>query len=210
MAPSSLPTVDLMHPTQIAKPFHRAGWIYEEKVDGWRLVATKAGGTVRLVSRNGRDLTGRFPELVKALSGLKPRAFILDGEVAVYDRAFISRFEWLRRRPTDEPATLPVYMAFDLLELDGRDLRTEPLRVRRRLLERLLRSNGMVFAVRRLAMDGLKAWQEAVARGFEGLVAKDPESPYVGGRTLRWLKVKQPHYREGERGWEAKGKPWPT
>ena len=210
MAPSSLPTVDLMHPTQIAKPFHRAGWIYEEKVDGWRMVATKAGGTVRLVSRNGRDLTGRFPELVKALSGLKPRAFILDGEVAVYDRAFISRFEWLRRRPTDEPATLPVYMVFDLLELDGRDLRTEPLRVRRRLLERLLRSNGMVFAVRRLAMDGLKAWQEAVARGFEGLVAKDPESPYVGGRTLRWLKVKQPHYREGERGWEAKGKPWPT
>jgi len=209
MAPSSLPTVDLMHPTQIAKPFHRAGWIYEEKVDGWRMVATKAGGTVRLVSRNGRDLTGRFPELVKALSGLKPRAFILDGEVAVYDRAFISRFEWLRRRPTDEPATLPVYMVFDLLELDGRDLRTEPLRVRRRL-ERLLRSNGMVFAVRRLAMDGLKAWQEAVARGFEGLVAKDPESPYVGGRTLRWLKVKQPHYRESERGWEAKGKPWPT
>ena len=68
----------------------------------------------------------------------------------------------------------------------------------------------MVFAVRRLAMDGLKAWQEAVSRGFEGLVAKDPESPYVGGRTLRWLKVKQPHYREGERGWEAKGKPWPT
>jgi len=136
MAPSSLPTVDLMHPTQIAKPFHRAGWIYEEKVDGWRLVATKAGGTVRLVSRNGRDLTGRFPELVKALSGLKPRAFILDGEVAVYDRAFISRFEWLRRRPTDEPATLPVYMAFDLLELDGRDLRRESLKVRRRLLER--------------------------------------------------------------------------
>ena len=164
---------------------------------------------MRLVSRNGRDLTGRFPALVKALSGLKPRAFILDGEVAVYDRAFISRFEWLRRRPTDEPATLPVYMVFDLLELDGRDLRTEPLRVRRRL-ERLLRSNGMVFAVRRLAMDGLKAWQEAVARGFEGLVAKDPESPYVGGRTLRWLKVKQPHYRESERGWEAKGKPWPT
>jgi len=204
MAPSSLPTVDLMHPTQIAKPFHRAGWIYEEKVDGWRMVAIKGKHGVRLMSRKGHDLTERFPELVKALSGLTPRAFILDGEVAVYDRAFISRFEWLRRRPTDEPATLPVYMVFDLLELDGRDLRTEPSRVRRRLLERLLRSNGMVFAVRRLAMDGLKAWQEAVARSFEGLVAKDPESPYVGGRTLRWLKVKQPYYREGERGWEPK------
>src|SRR5260370_4536407 len=95
-------------------------------------------------------------------------------------------------------------MVFDLLEWDGRDLRTERLRVRRRLLERLLRCNGMVFAVRRLAMDGLKAWQEAVARGFEGLVAKDPESPYVGGRTLRWLEVKQPHYPGGGRGREPK------
>src|ERR1700730_3833968 len=136
MAPPSLPTVALMHPTLVARPFHRAGWIYEEKVDGWRMVAIKGERGVRLVSRKGQDLTARFPELGKALRGLKPRAFILDGEVAVYDRAFISRFEWLRGRPKDEPATLPVYMAFDLLELDGRDLRRESLKVRRRLLER--------------------------------------------------------------------------
>ena len=204
MAPPSLPTVDLMHPTQIAKPFHRAGWVYEEKVDGWRMVAIKGKHGVRLVSRNGRDLTGRFPELVKALSGLKPRAFILDGEVAVYDRVFVSRFEWLRRRPTDEPATLPVYMVFDLLDLDGRDLRKEPLKTRRRLLERFIGGHGMIFAVRRLSRNGLKAWEEAVARGFEGIVAKNPESRYVPGRTLAWLKVKQPNYREGKRGWEPK------
>jgi bifunctional non-homologous end joining protein LigD len=128
-----------MDATQIAKPFHRQGWVYEENVDGRRMVAIKGADGVRLVGRNGRDLTGRFPELVKALSGLKPSAFIFDGEVAVYDRAFISRFEWLRRRPTDEPAPLPVYMVFDLLELDGRDLQREPLTVRRRLLERLVR-----------------------------------------------------------------------
>jgi bifunctional non-homologous end joining protein LigD len=197
-----VPSVNLMHPTLVPKPFHRPGWIYEEKVDGWRLVAIKALGAVRLVSRKGRDLTARFPELVTALRGLKPTAFMLDGEVAVYDRAFISRFEWLRSRPTEELATRPVYMVFDLLELDGRDLRTEPLRVRRRLLDRLLRSHGMIFAVRRLAHDGLKAWEEAVARGFEGVVAKNPESRYVPGRTTAWLKVKQSHYREGERGWE--------
>jgi bifunctional non-homologous end joining protein LigD len=201
---SALPTVDLMHPTLVATPFHHAGWVYEEKVDGWRMVAIKVKGTVRLVSRKGNDLTARFPELVKALSGLKPTAFLLDGEVAVYDRAFISRFEWLHSRPTAELATLPVYMVFDLLELDGRDLRAEPLRVRRRLLERLLRSHGMIFAVRLLAHDGLKAWEEAVARGFEGIVAKNPESRYVPGRTTAWLKVKVPHYREGERGWEPK------
>ena len=78
------------------------------------------------------------------------------------------------------------------------------MRVRRRLLERLLRSHGMIFAVRRLARDGLKAWAEAVARGFEGAVAKNPESRYVPGRTLAWVKIKQPKYREGERGWEPK------
>ncbi len=206
MASLTLPTVNLMHPTLVARPFHHAGWIYEEKVDGWRLVAIKGKHGVRLMSRKGHDLTERFPELVKAFSGLKPRAFILDGEVAVYDRAFISRFEWLRRRPTDEPATLPVYMAFDLLELDGRDLRGDPLKVRRRLLERFIGGHGMIFAVRRFSRNGLRAWEEAVARGFEGLVAKNPESRYVPGRTLAWLKVKQPHYREGARGWEPSQK----
>jgi bifunctional non-homologous end joining protein LigD len=199
MVPSPFP---LMHPTLVARPFHRAGWVYEEKVDGWRMVAIKTEGTVRLVSRKGHDLTTRFPELVKALSGLKRRSFIFDGEVAVYDRGFISRFEWVRGRPKGEPATLPVYMVFDVLEFDGRDLRGEPLKVRRGLLERFLRRHGMIFPVRRLARNGFKAWEEALARSFEGIVAKNPESRYVPGRTLAWLKVKQPKYREGERGWE--------
>jgi ATP-dependent DNA ligase len=61
----------------------------------------------------------------------------------------------------------------------------------------------MVLPVRRLADDGLKAWQQVLERCYEGLVAKDPESLYLGGRTLKWLKVKQPKYREGERGWET-------
>jgi hypothetical protein len=122
-----------MQPTLVSAPSHREGWVYEEKYDGWRMVAIKGKHGVRLMSRKGHDLTERFPELVKALSGLKSKAFILDGEVAVCDRAFVSRFEWLRRRPTDEPATLPVYMVFDLLKLDGRNLhlrRAAPLEKR--------------------------------------------------------------------------------
>jgi bifunctional non-homologous end joining protein LigD len=79
-----------MHPTEISRPIHRAGWVYEEKVDGWRMVAVKAEGAVRLVSRNGLDHTRRFPELVTALAELKPATFTLDGEVAVYD-AFLLR-----------------------------------------------------------------------------------------------------------------------
>jgi ATP-dependent DNA ligase len=80
------------------------------------------------------------------------------------------------------------------------------LKVRRRLLGRFIHGHGMIFLARRLAQNGLKAWEAVLARGYEGLVAKDPESRYLPGRTVAWLKVKQPHYREGERGWEPKGK----
>ena len=72
------------------------------------------------------------------------------------------------------------------------------------MIEDVLDDQDVLLPARRLADDGLKAWEEVLARGLEGLVAKDPQSPYVGGRTLKWLKVKQPKYREGERGWEPK------
>ena len=188
-----------MHPTLLPRPFHHEGWVYEEKIDGYRMVASKTDD-VRLISRQGKDLTRRFPDLVKALAGLKPKTFTLDGEVAVFDKDLVSRFEWLRGRPKDEPATRPVYICFDVLELDGRDLRPKPLKERRRVLERLVSNHAMVFPGRRLANNGLKAWEEAVARGYEGIVAKDPESPYLPGRTLKWLQVKQKDYRVEERG----------
>jgi ATP-dependent DNA ligase len=80
------------------------------------------------------------------------------------------------------------------------------LYVRRNVVEDVLDSQDLVLPVRRLADHGVKAWQEVVEHGYEGLVAKDPAALYVGGRSLRWLKVKQARYREGERGWEPKGK----
>jgi bifunctional non-homologous end joining protein LigD len=193
-----------MHATLVARPFHHDGWVYEEKVDGYRIVAVKTDGQVQLVSRNGRDHTRRFGELAAALGGLKAKSFVLDGEVAIFDSNLVSRFEWLRTRPQDEPATLPVYIAFDVLELDGRDLRARPLKERRRVLERLVYHHRMVFPARRLHRNGLKAWEEAMARGYEGLVAKDGESAYVAGRTLKWLKVKQRDYRIDERGWDTR------
>lgn len=189
-----------MDPTLLPRPFHREGWVYEEKIDGYRMVASKSDGGVRLISRQGKDFTRRFPELVKALAGLKPKTFTFDGEVAVFDEDLVSRFEWLRGRPKGEPATHPVYICFDVLELDGRDLRPRPLKERRRVLERLVSNHATVFPARRLAPNGFKAWEEAVARGYEGIVAKDPESPYLPGRTLKWFKVKQKDYRVKERG----------
>jgi ATP-dependent DNA ligase len=97
-------------------------------------------------------------------------------------------------------------MAFDCLYLRGRDLREHPLHARRPALETLLACQTVLLPVRRLDADGLVAWQQAVARGFEGIVAKDPATPYVGGRTLKWLKVKQREYRVKERGFYDPGR----
>ncbi len=101
-----------------------------------------------------------------------------------------------------ELRTPPIFMAFDCLYYRGKDLRDRPLYVRRNVIEDTLDDQDRLFPVRRLSDHGLKAWQQVLERGYEGMVAKDPASPYRGGRTLSWLKVKQPHYREGERGWE--------
>jgi ATP-dependent DNA ligase len=78
--------------------------------------------------------------------------------------------------------------------------------VRPNVIEVVLDEQDLVLPVRRLSDDGLKAWREVVEHDYEGLVTKDPQSPYLGGRTLKWLKVKQPDYREGERGWEPRSK----
>jgi len=77
---------------QVSRPFHRQGWVYEEKIDGWRVLAYKGAAGVCLVSRNGRDLTRRFTDLAAAVAELKPATLILDGEIAVFDRHLLSRF----------------------------------------------------------------------------------------------------------------------
>jgi bifunctional non-homologous end joining protein LigD len=82
-----------MHPTLIARPFHREGWVYEEKYDGWRIRALKADGKVNLLSRNGRDHARRFGELARVIASLPETTLILDGKVAIFDEHLISRFE---------------------------------------------------------------------------------------------------------------------
>jgi len=196
----SLGSSDFMHATQVARPFHTKGWVYEEKYDGWRMLAHKEAGSVRLVSRNGRDHTKRFRDLVAALEALKPATFTLDGEVAVFDEEQISRFEWLRHLNHRDLATPPLYMVFDLLQVGEKDYRPEPLKVRRKALEKLVKGETLILPVRRLSPNGFAAWTEVVHRGWEGMLAKDPESKYVAGRSLKWLKVKVPEYRVTERG----------
>ena len=187
-----------MAPTLVREPFHRAGWIYEEKVDGWRILAYKDGARVRLISRNGVDHTKRFHDIARAISKLSARTLVLDGEVAIYDEQLRSRFDWLREPDSTAVASPPVLMAFDLLYRDGRDLRARPLAQRRIRLEDVITGSALVFPVRRLAADGFAAWDEVIKRGFEGYVAKDQASTYEAGRTRRWLKVKQKDWTIGD------------
>jgi bifunctional non-homologous end joining protein LigD len=192
----------LMHATQVATPFHRQGWVYEEKVDGYRMVTYKEGRTVRLISRQGKEFTQRFPALAN-VAELGVESVILDTEVAVFDRQLISRFEWLRGRPEGDAATPPMLMAFDLLELDGEDQRKRPQRERRQALEHLLKGERVILPVRRLTPGAWRRGRTCCERAMKGWWRRI-RSRHVGGRTLRWLKVKQQKYREGERGWEPK------
>jgi len=193
-----------MAPTLVRAPFHRAGWVYEEKVDGYRMLAYKDGARVRLVSRNGRDHTRRFHQIAAAVSKLSARSLVLDGEVAIYDQQLRSRFDWLREPDPDAVATPPMFMAFDLLHQDGRELTGRPLRDRRARLESVVGGGELVLPVRRLSRNGFEAWSEVIARDYEGLVAKEEAGLYESGPTRRWLKVKQKGWTVEEDRWQRR------
>ena len=177
-----------VHPmlaTLVAEPFHKRGWVFEEKYDGDRLLAYKQQRRVRLLSRNGKVRTARFPRIAAAIAGLRAQTLILDGEVVVFDSKGVSRFQLLQRDNAKA-----VYAVFDCLFYDGKDLRQEPLSVRRAILKSAIGSSRVLILSHRLAANGLRAFGTAKRRGYEGLVAKEAASPYVEGRSKKWLKVK--------------------
>ena len=171
--------------TLVPDAFDKPGWVFEEKYDGDRILAYKEGTRVRLLSRNGKERTDRFPRIAAAIAALEPRTLLLDGEVVVFDRGQVSRFQLLQ-----QSAGEPVYAVFDCLFRDGKDLRQEPLFARRAAMERAVGSSATLLPSRRLAANGLEAFRAAKRRGYEGLVAKDTSSAYVEGRSTKWLKVK--------------------
>ena len=193
-----------MAPAQVREPFHRDGWAYEEKVDGWRMLAHKDGARVRLVSRNGHDHTRRFAGIAAAVADLAARALVLDGEVAIFDQQLRSRFDWLREPDPDAVATPPLLMVFDLLYQDRREFTGRPLRERRARLENVVAGSDLVLPVRRLARNGFEAWAEVIAHDYEGLVAKEEASLYEAGPSRRWLKVKQKSWTVEEDRWQRR------
>jgi len=167
--------------------FSDPDWVFERKLDGIRAIAIKADKRVRLLSRNNLSLNARFPEVVEALERDPATHFVLDGEIVAFDGARTS-FETLQQRGERDVEIF--YYVFDLLHLDGRDTTSLPWRERKSLLRRVLVFHGPVRLTPHRNERGEELFREACEKGWEGLIAKRADSPYVHGRSRDWLKFK--------------------
>jgi bifunctional non-homologous end joining protein LigD len=181
------------------EPFSSDEWLFELKIDGYRAIAARGpdGGAV-LRSRNGHDITAVFPDVARALRALPYAGLVLDGELTVLDENGRPSFQRLQqrsqmRRPSDieraaigSPATLVV---FDLLAFDGFDLRTLPLRERKRLLRPLLPKMGPLRYADHVEGRGVEMYEKVHEMGLEGIIAKRGDAPYRAGRSTAWLKI---------------------
>lgn len=167
--------------------FSDPAWVFERKLDGIRCIAIGDGGRVRLLSRNGLSLDGRFPEIAAALAGAVGTSFVLDGEVVAFDGPRTS-FSHLQQRG-GRPAEAFLYL-FDLLHLDGRDTTALPLRARKALLRRAVATAAPIRITPHRNAEGEALHRRACTAGWEGVIAKRAESPYVHGRSRDWLKFK--------------------
>ena len=178
-------------------------WLHEIKHDGFRVIARKDGDRVRLYSRAGNDLTYRFPLIVEALARLRSRSCIIDGEAVACDNNGMPSFNRIRYRRHD--ASVFLY-AFDLIELNGDDLRRDPLEVRKVTLSSVVAKAGAGIRFNEhIEADGPTVFAHACKMGLEGIVSKRKESPYRSGRSSDWLKMKNPNApavkREAEEDW---------
>jgi bifunctional non-homologous end joining protein LigD len=172
------------------------GWLFELKFDGWRAQLHKAGISSTIYGRNGGDLTHRFPRIAAAVLGLPTKSCIIDGELIAAGRQGQPDFLALlhgRHVPTC------VY-CFDLLELNGRDLREQPLVQRRARLQALLmRAKSDLLRFSDSFSDANALLAECSRRGLEGIVAKRKDAPYRSGTRSGWVKVKTSEWRADNR-----------
>jgi len=184
--------------------FDHSDWLFELKYDGYRIMIDKRPDGVVLRSRNGHDLTTRFPEIARTAERILPERYLLDGELVVLNAAGVPDFSLLQSRAKltgelevaraaiEQPCT---YFAFDLLALgDGQgkdiDLRAVPLFKRKQQLEKLLPPLGALRYSEHVARDGRSTYQAAVQLGLEGIVGKRRNSRYESGRSSAWIKVR--------------------
>jgi len=166
-------------------------WLHEIKYDGYRLIAYLERGEVHLLTRGGLDWTAKFPSLVKELQELPVQQAILDGEVVVLDEQGLSHFQRLQTYISNKREGSPSFFLFDLLYLDGQDLRNLPLIQRKESLKTLLSGKQEVLRFSdHVVGQGQGVLEQACQLGCEGIISKEIEGSYVGRRSRSWLKVK--------------------
>jgi bifunctional non-homologous end joining protein LigD len=186
-------------------------WVHEIKHDGFRFICRLERGRVRVFSRRGTDYTERVPRIVDTLARLPAASVTIDGEGVACDPNGVTNFDLLRAA-LDRPARREVFLyAFDLLELDGRDVRREPWSDRRWRLARVLRGagHGVQLSDHMEGNDGDAVFRHACEMGLEGIVAKRRDKPYRSGRSPDWVKVKNPAAPAATRwflGWSELGR----
>jgi bifunctional non-homologous end joining protein LigD len=190
-------------PSPAEAPPNGPGWLHEINHDGMRIMACRDGAGVRLISRNGNDFSSRFPFIVMAVGNLLVCSCLIDGEAIVCDESGLAVFDLIRRHGARASA---VHCAFDLLELDGKDLRRQPLEIRKHLLAKLLKGSHLSIVLNEhFEDDGDAVYRAACQLGREGILSKRLGSPYRSGRSPHWLKVKNPNApaakREAEGDW---------
>jgi bifunctional non-homologous end joining protein LigD len=174
-----------------APPGDAENWTYELKYDGFRAVVAIVNGEIAMLSRNELDLAPRFPQTYKALHKVKCREIIIDGEVVVLDAKGAPRFQLLQQGGHE------LMVIFDVLWLDGEDLRSKPYIERRAILEKLFRKPPAGITVAQtLQMSGDKALQLAAKQKWEGIIAKHNSSLYENRRSKEWLKIKTLNQQE--------------
>jgi bifunctional non-homologous end joining protein LigD len=179
------------------------GWIHEIKHDGFRILARRDSAGVRLITRNGNDLATRFPLAVAAVATLPANSFQIDGEAIVTNAKGLAVFDLIRQKRHGDDAVL---IAFDLIALDGEDLRRRPIEDRKRKLAKLVRGPHPGIVLNEFFEgDGDILFAHACKLGCEGIVSKRLGSPYRPGRSAHWVKVKNPRApavrREAEEDW---------
>jgi bifunctional non-homologous end joining protein LigD len=175
-------------PSPAKAPLSGPGWLHEIKHDGFCILARRDSAGVRLITRNGNDFTHRFPFISMAVGKLPVRPCLIDGEAIVCDENGLALFELIRRHGALASA---VHCAFDLLELDGKDLRRQPIEIRKHLVAKLLKGPHLSIVLNEhFEEDGASVYRAACQLGCEGIVSKRLGSPYRSGRSPYWVKVK--------------------
>ena len=187
-------SIEFCQPSIVSVPPSGPGWLHEIKHDGFRLAVRRDADGIRLITRNGHDWSSRYPSIVGAANALRCKSCVIDGEVVVCGGDGLTDFNLLRYGQRVKPEAF--LYAFDLLALNGQDMRHKPIEARKAALAKLLTSgrgsNGIHFVDHLEFEDAAMVFAHACSLGCEGIVSKRKGSPYKAGRSRDWLKTKNP------------------